>query len=591
MRHRTAPPIVNPMIRRSLACRLGRVSLAAALALALLLPGSGAGAQTIVNPELFGKSTAAAQKALEHYGRYDDQEAMNRVADIGYRLAAHSGFTKYPFTFFLVDMREPNAFALPGGQIFVTRGMLELGLSDDELAALLGHEIAHVTLEHGTKLQRRATLLNVLSQAVLVGVILAERDNRPPPDIPYGRGPQQSTGADRIHGAAAASVILGELLLRSYSREFEDQADEEGQRMAAAAGFEPMGAADLFEVMRSRIPQSRDYGYWRTHPFFAERVSAAEARGRQLRAQEPRPVGRFRAGTQAVLLEFSVREARDDEGTSRRFLEEAALVAWPEGATAERLRREGLERLRKAELEGPLPSRDYGRVLAAYREQRRQVAALTPESQLLEQLDGDIAALEKELAEVYPEAVAVLGTGINDTPFLERFLSNFPEAPEVPGVALTLAGSYARLGRPTEAVERYLQVWRADPEGEPAAKAIAGLRQLATSVERLSALEQLREIDDPELQQLAGQRLAQLATIYRELENGADYLRRFPNGSRAEDVEARLDQLAESLFGEVILYQGVGDSIKALERIQRILTHAPLSPAAERLRDRAVVEG
>ena len=81
-------------------------------------------------------------------------------------------YTDFPFTFHLIDMPEPNAFALPGGQIFVTRGMLDLGLTDDMLAALLGHEAAHVVFGHFTSMQRRATLMNVLSQALLVGVII-----------------------------------------------------------------------------------------------------------------------------------------------------------------------------------------------------------------------------------------------------------------------------------------------------------------------------------------------------------------------------------------------------------------------------------
>jgi predicted Zn-dependent protease len=581
---------------RSPGCRAApgvRIATAAMLALGLAVTAAPGDAQTIVNPELFGKSVAAAHQALEHYGRFDDAEALQRVADIGYRLAAHSGFTKYPFSFFLVDMREPNAFALPGGQIFLTRGMLELGLSDDQLAGLLGHEIAHVVLEHGIKMQRRATLLNVLSTAALVGVVLAEGGSGRAPNEPgYSRGPRESNPGERLQGAAAASVILGELLLRSYSREYEDQADEEGQRMAAAAGFAPAGTAELFDLMRSRIPQSKEYGYWRTHPFFTERVGAAEARGRLLRAQEPRPVERFRAGTQAVLLEFQPSPGKEpDRAGLTLFLEQAALTAWPLGEAADRLRQSSLERLRAAELQGPELSRDYGRVKRAYEEQRRQVVAIDPESPLLARLDADIAGLDEEVSRIYPQAVATLRGGVYQTPFLERFLSNFPAAPETPEVALALASAYSRLGRPAEAVERYLQAWRSGEEGDVGVQAIAGLRHLASSVDRLSALEQLAEIDDAELQGLTQQRLLELAGSFGELENGADYLRRFPQGARAEQVEARLDQLAERLYGEVILYQGIGDSMKALERIQKILTHAPLSSAAEKLRDRAVVEG
>ncbi|HVS03195.1 MAG TPA: M48 family metalloprotease [Thermoanaerobaculia bacterium] len=569
--------------------------LASALGLALL--AHSATAQTIENPELFGKSVAAAQQALEHFGTWDDDEALRRVADIGYRLAGHSGYTKTPFTFFLVEMREPNAFALPGGQVFVTRGMLELGLTDDQLAGLLGHEIAHVTLQHGIKMQRRATLLNVLSQAVLVGVILAEGQSEGrPANLPYGRNPGGSYGSSsgqRIQGAAAAGMILGELLLRSYSREFEDQADEEGQRMAAAAGYAPVGAADLFALMESRLPQSRQYGYWRTHPFFTDRVSAARARGEMIKRQEPRPVDRYRAGTQAVLLDFDPAEAAGEETVAiELLLERAALVAWPQGETAERLRLQALHRLRDEYLAAAPLSRDYGALLRQYAAERGVVASLTPESPFLDTLDAEAAALQREVDERFPEALRTLDSGIYQTRFLETFLSNYPDAPQVPQAAYALALAYARMGRQTEAVERYLQAWRAEPQGALGQQALAGLRRLAPTVDQLAALEQLADqVEDEELRQLTRERLGQLAGSYADLANGAEYLRRFPEGSHADRVAQRLDQLAEKLLGEVILYQGVGESIKALERIQMILTHAPLSAAADRLRDRAVLEG
>jgi predicted Zn-dependent protease len=141
-------------------------------------------AQTIANPDLFVKSAKAAQQALDYYGRYDNPEELERMAAIGYRLAQESKFQDFPFTFYLIDMPEPNAFALPGGQIFITKGMLDMGLNDDMLAGLLGHEIGHVVLKHGTRIQRRATLLNVLSQALLVGVMISASQND------NSRGPQ-----------------------------------------------------------------------------------------------------------------------------------------------------------------------------------------------------------------------------------------------------------------------------------------------------------------------------------------------------------------------------------------------------------------
>src|SRR5262245_10637639 len=136
-----------PRLRRFVPAS-GTCYAACLLALALFLPAD-ASAQdtpkvTISNPELYGKTLKAAMEALEHYGTYDNPAALKRVSDIAYRLAAQSDFDQFPFTFYLVDMPEPNAFALPGGQIFVTRGMLDLGLTDDMLGCLLGHELAHV---------------------------------------------------------------------------------------------------------------------------------------------------------------------------------------------------------------------------------------------------------------------------------------------------------------------------------------------------------------------------------------------------------------------------------------------------------------
>ena len=408
-----------------------RSRAAAATLLAVLVTAASSRAATtapalqIANPELFGKSVAAASEAIEHYGAWDDAAAMQRVADIGYRIAAVAGFDKYPLAFFLVDMREPNAFALPGGQVFVTRGMLDLGLDDDALAALLGHEIAHVTLEHGIKMQRRAALLNALSSAVMVGVILGARGGSDvPSDVPlYGPGPERrgTSSAERIQGAVAASLILSELLLRSYSREFEDQADEEGQRLAAAAGFAPTGGEHLFGIMEERLPQSREYGYWRTHPFYEERVGAAAARGRLLRAQEPRPAEGYRVAAQETLLAYEPKEAKGQEARAadleriERLLESAALTAWPQGATAERLRREDLERLRDAELADAELARDYGRVIRAYEAEMAEVRALTPESPLLAVLQTEVAALRQQADALRGKADEVVAAGVYQT--------------------------------------------------------------------------------------------------------------------------------------------------------------------------------
>ncbi len=583
------------MIRASKNRVMNRRTTAAVAAAALLVslaPPAGADRPIVVeNRELFLKSQEAAQQALEYYGELDDPATQRRLTEIGYRLGEQSPFRKMPFTFYLVDMAEPNAFALPGGQIFLTRGMLELGLDDDMLAGLLGHEIGHVVLEHGIRMKRRATLLNVLSQAVLAGVIIGTSNSgRRQPTSPYDPtgGDRRNTG-DVIYGTAAAGALVSELLLRSYSREYEDEADDEGQRLAAGAGFDPAGTRKLMDSMRAHLPQSRDYGYWRTHPFFEERVKAAEVRQELLKIQQPERASVYRRATQATLLELAA-GARDKPAVAE-LLERQALLAWPEGAVADRLRLAELRKVRDAELGKQELRRDLGALLSRYQRNLEEVRELTPDSTLVATLESELADFRARRDALYPKAAEVFRGGIYETGFLETFLSNYPEAPEVPEVALALATAYTRLGREAEAVALYLQAAQAGPESEPGRRAERGLRSLAGVLERLDALARLaRDGEDPELRRLAAERLDRLASTYSELANGAAYLKSFPDGEHAAAVTARLNSLAEKLYGEVVLYQTVGDHVKGIERIQKILTHAPNSPAADKLRERMVLE-
>lgn len=572
-----------------------------AVTLAVLLltasaAGAPAGAQSISDKELFGKSAEVTQRALEVWGGLDDAEALARVAAIGYRVARHSGYTEMPLTFHLIDMAAPNALALPGGHLFVTRGMLDLGLSDDMLAALLGHEIAHVALDHHARMQKKSTLVNVLSQALIVGVMVAasrddDRRTQDPYLRPYDPSGREPTEGQVIQGAAAASLVLGEVMLRGYSRDHEDEADEEGQRWAAAAGFDPKGTRQLFELMSLRLPQSKEYGYLQTHPFLDDRARAAKARGELLKTLEPRDDEAFRVRTQAALLAF----AKNQKGLAPevvRLLEDDALAAWPAGFEAEAIRLARLHELEKAEEGKTLLARDYGALIEAYGRQRAAVAAATPESGFLATLDREIAELEAAREAAYPKAVEVFEQGVYETLFLETFASNWPEAPEIPRVALALGDAYSRLRQPTEAVTQYLAAWRSAPESDPGRRAREGLKVLAPNLHELAALQKLSEQeDDAELRRLAAERLATEAGRFTELRNGAEYLKRFPEGDQAGTVAERLNALADKLLAEMVLYRAVGDDLQALERIQQILTHAPLSPAAQQLREQAVLEG
>jgi Zn-dependent protease with chaperone function len=566
-----------------------RRTIATALLLLTVLPIRDLAAQTISNPDLFAKSAQAAAEVVAQYGKYDNATELARVNRIGYELAQQSDFQKFPFTFSLADMPVPNAFALPGGQIFVTRGLLDLGLDDDMLAAVLGHEIGHVTLEHYKRMQRKATLLQVLGSLLVVGVMLDQSNNTRDPNIPYDPRGEHDPAADRVQGAAATSLVLGELLLRSYSREHEDESDAEGQRLAALAGFDPNGAQKVWELMNSRMPQLREYGYLQTHPFAEERVRAAQARKDTWKPQPKKPADSYRERTQAVLMTYKDRQR--PEPPVIEFLEQASLATWPQGKVAESLRLDKLHKLREAELAKPLLSRDYAAVVRSYREEVGAVRSVDPKSDLLPTLEAEISDLEAKRKELYPRAVEVLGGGIYETSFLVSFLSNFPDAAQAPEVGLALGDAYSRLGNQTEAVSRYMAAWETAPNSPEGKRARMGLRNLAPNLKELAALEQLATQDrDPEIRKIAGERLTTMVKTYDDVANGAEYLRRFPEGPHVADVLSRLNVLADNLYAEVVLYQRMGDAVKAVERINKILTHAPLSPAAEKLRDRAVLD-
>lgn len=571
--------------------------LAATLALLLALPVKDVAAQSISDPGLFEKSLQAAEEVMNQYGLDDDPAASARINRIGYELAQQSDYQKFPFTFMLVDMPVPNAFTLPAGQIFVTRGLLDLGLDDDMLAAVLGHEIGHVTLEHFKRMQRKATLMNVLGNLLVVGVMLDQGNRKPTnPNIPYDPRVGTDYGTDRVQGAAAASLVLSELLLRSYSRENEDEADVEGQRLSALAGYDPGGAQRVWELMNKKTPQLREYGYWQTHPFGEERARYAEARKSTWKMQEKKPADDYRIRTQALLTNWRENPLHQKKGAPAAdqgkgtFLEKASIGTWPQGKIADGIRLSELHRQREAEMAKPLLSRDYGSVVRKYREELAAVRALDAKSELVPALDSEITDLEAKRKEVYPKAVQVLGGGIYETSFLVSFLSNFPDAKEAPEAGLALGDAYSRLGNQTEAVSRYLAAWESAPESPQGKRARVGLHNLAPNLKELSALQQLAlQERDPEIRKIASQRLESTVKSYDDVTNGAEYLRRYPDGQYVTPVLDRLNVLADNLYAEVILYQGMGDPVRAVERINKILTHAPLSPAAGKLRDRAVL--
>lgn len=164
------------------------------------------------------------KEVIASIGLYPDPALQRYVQDLGLRLAATSERTKLPWTFRVVDDPAVNAFALPGGYIYVTRGILANLNSEAELASVVGHEIGHVTARH-TAAQ--------MSKEQLAGLGLAI-------------GSIASSKIERYAGIAGQA--LGVLFLK-FSRDNENQADELGLRYMGRANYDPRHMAPIFRML------------------------------------------------------------------------------------------------------------------------------------------------------------------------------------------------------------------------------------------------------------------------------------------------------------------------------------------------------
>jgi predicted Zn-dependent protease len=198
----------------------------------------------------------AAAQAVAAMGLVPDTALQGYVQTLGARLAARSERPQLPWTFGVVDDPTPNAFAAPGGFIFLTRGMMAVMDSEAELVTVLGHEIGHVTARHQVTAMSRA---QVAQLGLGLGSIF----------VP------QLESLGQVAGAGM------QLLFLRYGRDAERQADELGFRYTLEQGYDASRMASVFatlgrlgeESQRSAVPS-----WLQTHPLPADRVAAAEER-------------------------------------------------------------------------------------------------------------------------------------------------------------------------------------------------------------------------------------------------------------------------------------------------------------------------
>ena len=190
--------------------------------------------------------------------------AAELVAEVGARVAEASPRREVRYRFAVVDRPEPNAFALPTGRIYVSRGLLALLDAPDDLAGVLGHEVGHVAARHAEGRAHQAAAASLLSTLSILAAGLGASSDR-----------DAALAGPASQAAAAASVA-------AYSREQEREADRLGQDLAVAAGYAPDGLPRALRALdherRLREGVSPLPRFFDTHPGGPERFAAAAAR-------------------------------------------------------------------------------------------------------------------------------------------------------------------------------------------------------------------------------------------------------------------------------------------------------------------------
>lgn len=235
------------------------VALVALMTLSCGSGGAGGGGFNLISLEeewQLGQQLAADIERQVRINR--DPEVNAYVRQMGQRIVARTPMANLPFQFHVIDDPEINAFAIPGGHVYVNTGLIAHADNASELAGVMAHEISHVTARHSTEQISRQYGLSILA-----GIALG-----------------QNPGA---LSELAAQILAGGTLAR-FSRGAEREADELGIQAMAAAGYNPHGMASMFEELmeqRQRQP-GRVEQFFATHPAIDERVRDARNRAQQI---------------------------------------------------------------------------------------------------------------------------------------------------------------------------------------------------------------------------------------------------------------------------------------------------------------------
>lgn len=264
--------MINAFYKRALLLVSVAVLLAASASGAdeLQIPDMGSPADAVLNKTTEAQIGRAIMHSIRLSGQLvEDPQITEYINEIGHRIAAQTNDGNHEFTFFVIDDPRINAFALPGGYIGVHTGLIDATRSEDELAGVLAHEIAHVTQRHIARAIHASSRQSILTTALMLGAMILGAAG--------GDGDVMQGAIAIAQGTAAQQQI-------NFTRSNEYEADRIGIGALAEAGFDPHGMGSFFEVMSRQqlgAPDTRMPEFLRTHPVTTARIAEARSRARE----------------------------------------------------------------------------------------------------------------------------------------------------------------------------------------------------------------------------------------------------------------------------------------------------------------------
>jgi predicted Zn-dependent protease len=243
------------------------------------------------------------EKLMKNSQIYQNPELQAFVDKVGKKLASISHRPDLEYHFTIIDSPDINAFALPGGYVYVNRGLLDYLTTEAQLAAVLGHEIGHITARHAVRQNTAAKTSTILSTAVVF-----------------------ATGVSTLGETAS---LFGGALISGYGREMELEADGLGAEYLVKAGYDPKAMVEVITVLKNQEDFMKKnsnegpayHGLFATHPRNDTRLQQAVAQSSNVANSPAQPVdpAEFRAATTGLLVGPSLQNMTGTQGRNRYY--------------------------------------------------------------------------------------------------------------------------------------------------------------------------------------------------------------------------------------------------------------------------------